>query len=84
MEQLNEQLRAMLLQLEARQRTCEEQIANFNAGNAAQMQAEEEDEDIVPEITSGDHIQLESYRSIPEFSGNKGQYRGWRNQVLVV
>lgn len=39
-------------------------------------------EDIVTEITSGDQIQLEAYKSIPEFSGNKGQYRSWRNQVV--
>lgn len=81
MEQLNEQLREALLQLEARQRACEEQIASFNTGNAAPAQAEEEDEDIIPEIATGDQIQIESYRSIPEFSGNKGQYRGWSNQV---
>lgn len=40
-----------------------------------------EDEDIVTTITSGDQIQLESYKSIPEFSRVKGTYRSWRNQV---
>lgn len=40
-----------------------------------------EDEDIVPEISSGDQIQLESYKSIPTFSGIRGSYRPWRNQV---
>lgn len=39
-------------------------------------------EDIVPRIANGDQIQLESYRSIPEFSGNKNEYRSWRNQAV--
>lgn len=37
--------------------------------------------DIMTEITSADQIQLESYRAIPEFSGNINEYRSWRNQV---
>lgn len=41
-----------------------------------------DDEDIVPEISNGDQIQLESYKSIPEFSGVNGTYRPWRNQVV--
>lgn len=38
-------------------------------------------EDIETSITHGDQIQLESYRSIPEFNGDKKRYRSWRNQV---
>lgn len=45
------------------------------------MNRDEIDEDIETEITSGDQIQLESYKSIPEFSGLRGTYRPWRNQV---
>lgn len=37
--------------------------------------------DIVAVIETGEQIQLESYRAIPEFSGNKNQYRSWRNIV---
>lgn len=83
MEQLQEQLQQILTQLQAseeRQRACEQQIANFNQHYP--VQAAVQYEDITTTITSGDQIQLESYRSIPEFSGNKGQYRSWRNQVI--
>jgi hypothetical protein len=38
-------------------------------------------EDITTELLTGDQIQLDSYKSIPEFSGDIGQYRSWRNQV---
>lgn len=37
--------------------------------------------DIEPEISSGDQIQLESYKAIPEYSGKTHEYRSWRNQV---
>lgn len=38
-------------------------------------------EDINPSISSGDQILLESFKAIPEFSGVRGTYRPWRNQV---
>lgn len=69
---------------EERQKVCEEQIANFNDNpifKNERAERKEEDEDIVAELTSGDQIQLESYKSIPEFSGIRGTYRPWRNQV---
>lgn len=37
--------------------------------------------DITTVIASGNDIQLDSYKSIPEFSGNRDQYRSWREQV---
>lgn len=37
--------------------------------------------DIEPNITSGNDIQLEAYKAIPEFSGKQHEYRSWRNQV---
>lgn len=39
-------------------------------------------EDITATITTGDQIQLESYKSIPEFNGDKNQYQSWRTQVV--
>lgn len=45
------------------------------------MNRDEIDEDIETELITGDQIQLESYKSIPEFSGLRGTYRPWRNQV---
>lgn len=37
--------------------------------------------DINPTLTSGDQIQLESYKAIPEYTGKQHEYRSWRNQV---
>lgn len=37
--------------------------------------------DITTRIDTGELIQLESYRSIPEFNGDKKQYQSWRSQV---
>lgn len=39
-------------------------------------------DDISTTITSGDQIQLDSYKCIPEFCGVKSQYRSWREQVV--
>lgn len=77
LNELREQLKQMQLLLEASKETrkseeqFDENFENFKTDH----------EDIVTEITSGDQIQLESYRSIPEFSGDSGQYRAWRNQA---
>lgn len=85
--ELREQLQQALIKLqvsEERQNYCEDQIANLNDNlneNRNNTRAEE-DEDIETEITSGDQIQLESYKSIPEFSGLRGTYRPWRSQVV--
>lgn len=38
-------------------------------------------EDVTTNIATGDQIQLESYKSIPEFNGDKTLYQSWRNQV---
>lgn len=78
MEQMNE-LREQIQQLLDRQAIYDEQMEEMIDGNHGRRI--EEYEDITTVLTSGDQIQLESYRSIPEFSGNKNQYRSWRNQV---
>lgn len=82
LNELRAQLQEMQLALQAsmeRQQNYEQQFANLNRNNP--IQATVRHEDITTVITSGDQIQLESYRSIPEFSGIKNQYRSWRNQV---
>lgn len=71
-------LEAMLQASEERNRNFEERIENLTPS----PMAKEEYPDIVPNITSGDEIQLQSYHSIPEFSGKLSEYRPWRNQVL--
>lgn len=80
-QELSDRLEQISLKLEV----CEDQISKFHESQNVQtklMERAEEDEDIVPEIESGDQIQLESYRSIPTFSGVRGTYRPWRNQVV--
>lgn len=75
MEQMNE-LREQIQQILDRQAAFEEGMVRAN-----HVQREIEYADIETVIETGEQIQLESYRSIPEFSGNKNQYRSWRNQV---
>lgn len=87
LNELRDQLQEVLIKLqfsEERQKLCEEQIAHFNNNPMPRSEIinkEDENEDIVAEITSGDQIQLESFKSIPEFSGVMGTYRSWKNQV---
>lgn len=38
-------------------------------------------EDITINIDSPDQIQMEAYKSIPEFNGDKRLYQSWKNQV---
>lgn len=66
-------LQTLIQATEARQREFEQFYP---------IQTTTEYRDIETTIGNGDQIQLESYRSIPEFSGNKNQYRSWRNQVI--
>lgn len=87
MSEIQEQIQQILNKLEAseeRQKQYEEELARELANRNVTVDALKngEDEDIETEITSGDQIQLESYKVIPEFSGQKGQYRSWRNQVM--
>lgn len=79
-----EQLLIKLRVSEERQKTSEEQIAKLN-GDLNQFQANPtllEHKDIQTTLSRGDEIQLDSYKSIPEFSGDKNQYRSWRGQVV--
>lgn len=75
MAEINE-LRAHIQQLLIRVRNSENQINQLHP-----IRTTTQYEDVQTEITSGDQIQLESYRAIPEFSGDKRKYRSWRNQV---
>lgn len=85
--ELRDQLQQVLIKLqvsEERQKVCEDQIAKFNS-DLNQFNTDKKlviHDDIITAITSGEQIQLDSYKSIPEFSGIKSQYRSWRNQVV--
>lgn len=89
MEEVQAQLHQLAIKLqvsEDRQRANEGKIASLsNSLNEFQVNTiPTEYHDIITTITNGDTtiiIQLDSYRSIPEFSGDKNQYRSWREQV---
>lgn len=55
--------------------------ANRVIADANPEEVECDEPDIEPETSSGDQIQLESYKAIPEYSGKTHEYRSWRNQV---
>lgn len=86
-EEIRIQLQQALMKIhisETRQNECEIKLNNLSE-NLNQFQTTETlpgHDDIVTTITSGDQIQLDSYKSIPEFSGNKNEYRSWREQVM--
>jgi hypothetical protein len=83
------QISAQLLTSEMKQMELENQIKNmssehqldFNNGDRTGRAAVTSNSDVEPTITSGDQIQLDSYKAIPEFSGNIHEYRPWRYQV---
>lgn len=84
-----EDLRAALEELSTRLQVSENKLDVI-----ARMQGEGEDaartlsgrndhyEDIATTITNPDQIQLETYKSIPTFDGDKRVYQSWRNQVI--
>lgn len=73
-----EEIRAELVNIVERLQANEERMENMANLRTNQPTMYE---DIITTITSGEQIQLESYRSIPEFNGDKNLYRSWRNQV---
>lgn len=81
---LIEELQGLLQNSQQKQTLLEEQIKLVNEKLEKfpqEMATEEPEEEISARIENGDQILLESYKCIPEFSGNKSQYRSWRNQV---
>lgn len=87
-------------EMEAILRRLQEQMAELAATNATlttklseleQNQAPQrgvvtitEYEDVKPIYLSGDAIQLEAYKVLPEFSGDRKIYRSWRSQVMKL
>lgn len=78
------EIRATLQEVLTKLRSNENTIATLteNLNQFQTTQTIKEHEDITTTITTGEQIQLESYKSIPEFSGDKQQYRSWREQVI--
>lgn len=70
------------------------QVSEIKLDVIARMQGEGEDaarnlsgrnsqyEDVTTIVTIADQIQLETYKSIPVFDGDKRMYQSWRNQVI--
>lgn len=84
---LSSQIQQIMAQLQAseiRSAELEQRMEDMNQSGRAvpdNNSVECNEPEIVPTITSGDQIQLESYKAIPEFSGKQHEYRSWRNQV---
>lgn len=88
-QQLAEQIRHITAQLQAselKREELEQRVQTMTPQERLILHVTDDDDDcdepdIEPEIPTGEQIQLESYRSIPEFSGKQHEYRSWRNQV---
>lgn len=87
MDEVNAKLEQVLAKLkvsEDRQKESEDKLRSLTE-NLNQFQSIETPlpySDIQTELTSGDQIQLDSYKAVPEFSGDQKQYRSWREQVV--
>lgn len=79
-----EQVLAKLKVSEDRQKESEDRIKGLpeNLNRFQSLETPLPYRDIETNLTSGDQIQLDSYKAIPEFSGNIKQYRSWREQVV--
>lgn len=85
LQTLAEQIRQITIQLqtsEIKREELEKRMENMYLNDRAiPVDGDCNEPDIEPELTSGDQIQLESYKAIPEYSGKQYEYRSWRNQV---
>lgn len=79
-----EQVLAKLKVSEDRQKESKDRIKGLseNLNRFQSLETPLPYRDIETTLTSGDQIQLDSYKAIPEFSGNIKQYRSWREQVV--
>lgn len=78
---LIEQMQLTLKASEEKLQTYEKQIETLNQKTGIEKHTAQSHKDIETQITSGDQIQLETFRAIQDFAGDRGQYRSWRNQV---
>lgn len=82
-QQLSMQLQASEIKREEVEKKIEIMYSNDQSirEKASPVGGNCDEKDIKPKITSGEQIQLESYKAIPEFSGKQHEYGSWRNQV---
>lgn len=71
----NTNMAQKLIQLETTQTTLQAQQAAANNITVTEYA------DIVPQFINGDSIQLDAFKVIHEFNGDKKVYRSWRTQV---
>lgn len=81
------QITAMLQTSETKRAELERRVEAMHPNDQPTLEQNDpvdedcDEPDIEPNIPSGNDIQLESYKAIPEFSGKQHEYRSWRNQV---
>lgn len=87
LEMIQQQLSTLLLanqQLTTQLTALETKQAEFEANTNANVAAIVEYTDIVPVYANGDAIQLEAFKVIPAFNGERKVYRSWRSQVTKL
>lgn len=85
MEAIVQELQTQMAALVATNANLNEKLARVETAQAALQRPTPvtvaEYTDIVPTYTSGDNIQLDAFKVIHEFNGDKKVYRSWRTQV---
>lgn len=87
MDDVSAKLELVLAKLtvsEQRQKESEDQIKSLteNLNKFQSIETPLPYSNITTKLTSGDQIQLDAYKAIPEFGGDQKQYRSWREQVV--
>lgn len=79
-------LRAMVIALEEKlnANTFEMKTLSDSLNEVKNVPTITEHADIMTVYLSGDTIQLDAFKVIPEFNGDKFQYRSWRSQVTKL
>lgn len=75
LQQQNASLQLQTTTLQQQTTTLQQQSTQSNAVVVTEY------EDITPIYPNGDAIQLDAFKVIPEFDGNRKLYRAWRSQV---
>lgn len=87
MDEVNAKLELLIAKLtvsEQRQNESEDRIKSLteNLNRFQSIETPLPYNNIETTLTSGEEIQLDAYKAIPEFSGDQKNYRSWREQVV--
>lgn len=80
--QVSENKLDVLARMQANEGDAQEDAAREEDAARALSERQAQHEDIQTNIQTPEEIQLESYKSIPVFNGDKRVYQSWRNQVI--